>query len=151
MGWIIFLLALGLLLLLLELFVTPGVLIGIFGIIAWAAAIFQVYKDYGVSAGNWLTLGMMLLLVGGVVWGLKTNLWSKVTIHTNVDGRMNEVKDFNPEPGMKGKSLSALRPSGTGRFNDSIVEVTTFGEFISQEEAIEIVAFEDRKIFVKKV
>ena len=151
MGWILFLLGLGLLLLLLELFVTPGVVVGILGILAWFAALWQVYSDYGTSAGNWTTLGMIFLLVASVVWGLKTNVWKKVTIHTNITGKSNEIIGFVPQIGLKGKSVSMLRPTGSARFENTVFEVVTRGEMIDPGAEIEIIEIENRKIYVKKI
>lgn len=151
MGWILFLLGLGFLLLLLELFVTPGFLIGIFGLLAWAIAIFQVYDQFGILSGNLTTLAMILLLIGGVIWGLKTNIWSKVTIHSNITGRANDRHGFTPQVGMKGIALSSLRPMGSARFENYVTEVISYGELISQGSSIEIAEIDFQKIYVKQI
>ena len=152
MGWIIFLLLLGLALLLLELFVTPGVLIGIFGVLAWVIAIHQVYNDYGVTEGNLTLISVIVLTIAGVVFGLKANVWSKFTINSSLTTRVNEVKEFTPEKGMKGKALSALRPMGSASFgNNVVVEVHTQGDMIPNGAEIEIIGLESRKIIVKQI
>ncbi|MBX2909444.1 MAG: NfeD family protein [Chitinophagales bacterium] len=149
MGWIVFLLGLGLLLVLMELFITPGLIVGVIGIMCWGAAIWQVYELYGVTAGNWSTVGMVALLALMIFWGLKTNLWNKVTVHTNITGRTNETEGFDPQIGMHGRTLSTLRPMGSARFGDVVVEVTTRGDMIEQNADIEIIEISHGKIYVK--
>ncbi|MCK9481102.1 MAG: hypothetical protein M0R38_05000 [Bacteroidia bacterium] len=151
MGWIVFLLGLGLLLVLMELFITPGLVIGIIGVLCWIAAIWQVYELYGTTIGNWSTVGMAALLILMVIWGVKTNLWQKVTVHTNITSKSNEIEGFIPEIGMQGRTLSTLRPMGTARFGDIITEVSTRGEMIEQSCDIQIIELSQGKIYVNKI
>ncbi|MCO6495881.1 MAG: NfeD family protein [Bacteroidetes bacterium] len=149
MGWIIFLLLIGLLLILMELFLTPGLIVGVIGFLCWIGAIYQIYLLYGARAGNWTTAGMITLTILLIVWGLKTNIWNKVTVHESLTGRSNQNEGFIPEKGMKGIAISTLRPMGSARFGDSVIEVDSRGEMINQGEGIEIIAIEHGKIYVQ--
>ncbi len=52
-------------------------------------------------------------------------------------------------PGMRGTSLSILRPSGKAQFADHIVDVITQGEFIPPETPITVVETNGMRVVVK--
>jgi membrane-bound serine protease (ClpP class) len=52
-------------------------------------------------------------------------------------------------PGMKGVTMSILRPSGKARFADHIVDVITQGEFIAPETPITVVQTDGMRVIVK--
>ncbi len=52
--------------------------------------------------------------------------------------------------GKKGVALSMLRPSGTARFGERTVDVITQGEFISPNQAIEVVEVHGAQVLVRK-
>ena len=52
-------------------------------------------------------------------------------------------------PGMKGLSITILRPSGKARFEDHIVDVVTEGEFIAPQTPITIVQTDGMRVVVK--
>jgi len=52
-------------------------------------------------------------------------------------------------PGMKGISVSILRPSGKARFADHVVDVITEGEFIAPETPVTIIQTDGMRVIVK--
>jgi len=52
-------------------------------------------------------------------------------------------------PGMRGVSLSILRPSGKARFADHVVDVVTQGEFVAPDTAITVVQTDGMRVVVK--
>ena len=54
-------------------------------------------------------------------------------------------------PGMRGRSLTTLRPSGKAEFEDHVVDVVTEGEFIAPETPVTIVATDGMRVVVKGV
>jgi membrane-bound serine protease (ClpP class) len=54
-------------------------------------------------------------------------------------------------PGMKGISVSILRPSGKARFADHVVDVITEGEFIASETPVKIIQTDGMRVVVKGV
>jgi membrane-bound serine protease (ClpP class) len=52
-------------------------------------------------------------------------------------------------PGMRGTSMSILRPSGKAKFADHIVDVITQGEFIPSETPVTVVQTDGMRIVVK--
>ncbi|MDQ3199126.1 MAG: serine protease [Verrucomicrobiota bacterium] len=52
-------------------------------------------------------------------------------------------------PGMRGRALSTLRPSGKAEFEDHVVDVVTEGEFIAAETPVSIVSTDGMRVVVK--
>lgn len=150
MGWIVFLLVLGILLFALELFVTPGVLIGLFGLLSWGLSVYLVFDTYGSFSGGLYALFLMVFAVSAVIWGVQSNIWSRVTVHSNLDSRAHEDPNLLIQKGALGQTLSVLRPSGTARFEDAILEVHSQGDWIPQGVQIEVILIDDNKIYVQQ-
>lgn len=54
-------------------------------------------------------------------------------------------------PGMRGRALTILRPSGKAEFEEHVVDVVTEGEFIAPETPIAIVSTDGMRVVVKGV
>ena len=54
-------------------------------------------------------------------------------------------------PGMRGRSLTILRPSGKAEFENHVVDVVTEGEFIAPETPVTIVATDGMRVVVKEI
>jgi membrane-bound serine protease (ClpP class) len=54
-------------------------------------------------------------------------------------------------PGMKGRALTILRPSGKAEFDNHVVDVVTEGEFISPHSTVAIVSTDGMRVVVKGV
>jgi membrane-bound serine protease (ClpP class) len=54
-------------------------------------------------------------------------------------------------PGMTGRALTILRPSGKAEFGSRVVDVVTEGDFISPESTVAIVSTDGMRVVVKGV
>jgi membrane-bound serine protease (ClpP class) len=54
-------------------------------------------------------------------------------------------------PGMRGRSLTILRPSGKAQFENHVVDVVTEGEFVAPETPVTIVSTDGMRVVVKGV
>lgn len=148
---IFLLIALGLILLLLEVFVIPGT--SVFGIVGGVLVIFsiwQAYKVFGSDKGNIIVLVTAALIVATLVVAFKSNTWKRMMLNTNVEGRVNVIEENKLHVGDTGKTISRISPAGTAIFDKELYEVHTQGDFIDQETEIIISKLEDNKIFVKR-
>ncbi|MGE5383518.1 MAG: NfeD family protein [Omnitrophica WOR_2 bacterium] len=148
---IFLLIALGLILLLLEVFVIPGT--SVFGIVGGVLIIFsiwQAYKVFGSDKGNIIVLVTVALIVATLVLAFKSNTWKRMMLNTNVEGRVNVIEENKLHVGDIGKTISRISPAGTAIFDNELYEVHTQGDFIDQETEIIISKLEDNKIFVKR-
>jgi len=54
-------------------------------------------------------------------------------------------------PGMQGRALTILRPSGKAEFDNRVVDVVTEGEFISPQSTVAIVSTDGMRVVVKGI
>ncbi|MBO6515632.1 MAG: hypothetical protein JJ975_03685 [Bacteroidia bacterium] len=148
---IIFFIAIGLVFLLIEILVTPGIILGIAGLGFMAFGVFQVFKQYGSGPGNAVLLGVATLTVGIVLFALKSGVWTRMASKGTIASKAKKnVADY-VQVGDKGKTMSALRPLGTGMFNGKKLEVRSEGEAVEAGSDIEVIRIERNKIFIKKI
>lgn len=148
---LIFVIALGLLLLFAELFIVPGLtFVGIAGALLLGVGVWQVYELYGMLTGH-LALFFMSVLSGWVVWkSFKTRFWKKFELHQQIDGKTAEdAEALGLTPGQVGKCITALRPQGTAKFGELQVEVESLGGWVDKGTEIEIALIEGKKVFIK--
>lgn len=146
---IIVLIVLGLVLILLELFVTPGFITGLLGAVAWVYALYRIYTDYGHTSGNLALAGLIMLLLAFIFIGVKSGIWDKVSLHQKVEGRVNMQPEL--QAGAQGYALSAFRPFGIAIINENRVEASSMGELIESGSRIEVIRVENNKIIVKQI
>ena len=151
MSWllIIILIVLGLLFLLLEVLVIPGTtLAGILGFGALFVGIWQAYASKGIVAGH-ITLGSTIVVtIISLYFSFKTGTWKRMALKSTVEGKMDQLEGLDIKVGDIGTSISRLAPSGRAIFNNEIIEVHTFGEFIDQEKELIVISVKENKITV---
>lgn len=142
----------GILLLLIELLVIPGTTIaGFIGFGMIAFGIYLVFKNHGNS------LGIIYLTTTAVISGislyfsLRSNTWKKLSLNTELDGKVNEIPIDKIKIGLKGKSISRISPMGKALFENDYYEVSSQNEFISENSDIEIIEIKNNKIIVKQI
>src|SRR5688572_140468 len=154
MEWItiVALLVFGILLLAVEIVLVPGTtLVGLAGIILMGIGIWMGFRDLGLVYGYWM-LGISVVLTALFVYfGLKKQTWQKFTLTTVNKAKVNEDARPELEIGETGKTLSSLRPSGTGYFHGKQFEVQTNGEFLPTGSDIRIIKIVHHKIIVEQV
>lgn len=150
MNWlvIIFLILIGIIALVLEVFVLPGAIIGIIGSLFIIAGIVLSYVQYGLLAGNLTLLVTGVFIVVTVVLFLRSKTWHKMTLTTQIDGKMN-IQPDSLEVGMEGVALSRLAPGGKAVFGSDVVEVFSALDFIDPNTPVVISKIEGSKIIVK--
>jgi membrane-bound ClpP family serine protease len=149
---IILLILLGIVLLLVEFLVIPGVTIaGIGGVVLIGTSIYSTYKTYGTVTGNIVLLVSFLLILTATVIALRSKTWKKVMLQTTIDGKAAESYDEKLKAGDRGKAVTRLAPMGNAMFGDIITEVKTMGEFVDPGAEVEIVKVHQKEIIVKPI
>lgn len=147
---ILFLIALGFLLMILEIFVMPGTaVIGIIGLILMITGIWSTYATYGTTWGNYTLLATGLSSFVLVAYALKSNTWTRFMLKAEVKGNVKSDEEHNVEVGQFGVTSSRLAPMGKAFINKKYYEVHSSGQFINQNEEIVVVKTEGLSIFVQ--
>ncbi len=145
------LLLFGLLLLVLEILVLPGLIAGILGAVFLVMGIGWTWQVYGADYA--LLTAVITVLIGALaIWSaLKTGFWARFSLQDQLNGKMNEIDLEKISVGDRGAAVSSLRPMGTVRINGIKMEATSEGEMIPPNYPVQVVKIESNKVFVAPV
>lgn len=148
---IVFLMLVAIVLILLEIFLLPGITIaGVGGFLFAASGVIYAYT-VGDTAGH-ITLFLSLISFGGAfVWLLRSRSFNRVALNTDVDSKLTSSRDLDIKPGDAGITLSRLAPVGKARFNGITVEAKSMDELIDENTPVEIVRVDGYNVLVKKI
>lgn len=148
MGLIITLMLVGLLLVLAEILLIPGVgIAGVLGILAMGGSCAYAFLEIGNVTGVIITSVNVVLLVALLVWVLRAKTWKRFSLETNIDSKA-VVPEIEVAVGDTGRSVTRLAPMGTVRFGDNSLEVTSMEGLIDPGIQVRVVSIEDSKIYV---
>jgi len=147
---IILLIVLGLVLLLIEFAVIPGVTIaGIGGFLLLGGSVYIAFAELGTIPG-FITLAAVLIASPILIfYFFKSRTGKKMILNKNIEGK---VELFNLEKlavGNTGKTIGRLAPMGKIKVNGEIVEAQSTGVFIDHNSEIKIIKIESSKIIVE--
>ncbi|RLD64412.1 MAG: hypothetical protein DRI84_08675 [Bacteroidetes bacterium] len=147
---IIALIALGIILILLEFFVVPGITVaGIGGLILLVSGIALSYSKYGTPGGHYLLAGTALSLVIILYISFKSKTWQKISLNTAIESKAREDLSLKISVKDEGTTVSRLAPTGTISINDELVEAESRSGFIDENEKVEVTKIKQNKIIVK--
>lgn len=146
---ILFLIFLGIVLLLIEFTILPGISIaGIGGILLFGYSIYLAFIHYGPLAG-FLTLGFVVVVAPLlVVLVFKGKTGKKMVLSTTITGVANQIDD-KIKVGDLGVTIGRLAPMGKIRVNGEVVEVRSTGAYVDPGESVRIIEIEKSQITVE--
>lgn len=141
----------GIILIVLEIIIIPGFIVGIIGGIfilsglLWTASVFgnQVAIITGIIS---------MILLGFSIWiALKSGVWKKFSLQNKLEGRVNEIDASNIKVGDTGVAVSGLRPMGTVRVNGVKFQASTEGRIVPPNYPITIIKIEGDRVIVEPI
>lgn len=149
---ILFLIFLGILLLLLEFAVIPGITIaGIGGVLLLGTSIYLAFSTYGIIAGI-VTTAFVLIAVP--VLGLKffkSRTGRKMVLESEVSGKVDEIDTQVIHPGDEGITVGRLAPTGKVKINNVTMEGKSIGGFIDQQIPIRVIEVLKTQVIVEPI
>ena len=149
---ILFLIFLGVLLLLLEFAVIPGVTIaGIGGVVMLGASVYLAFSEYGIIAGI-VTLAFVLIAVPILfIRFFKSRRGKKMVLESEITGRVDEIDVNTIHPGDEGITVGRLAPTGKVRVNNQTIEGKSISGFIDQQVKVRVVEILKTQIIVEPI
>lgn len=142
---------LGLLLVLAEILIIPGVgIAGVLGLLAMGGSCAYAFMEMSNVIGIIVTSVNAVLLVALTIWVLRAQTWKRLSLETNIDSKA-VVPEVEVSVGDKGRSVTRLAPMGTVRFGDNSLEVTSMEGLIDPGVEVQVVVIEESKIYVTTV
>lgn len=146
--------ALGVVLLVLEIFV-PGGILGAIGIGALITGVALTANS--LVEGLLYILGMLALLAVLVILSFRfptsRRLWERFSLttrQTNQEGYLAPKQSYDRFMGRYGVALTHLRPAGTADFDGERVDVVTEGGYIKSGVKIKVIAVEGVRVIVRE-
>ncbi len=151
---IILLILVGILLIVLELLVLPGITVaGIAGTLMICAGIYLSFIHLGSTAGILTLVGSSTISIGTIVYSLRSKTWNKLMLKKKIEGKV-ETGISNPEnvtvkAGDTGITVSRLAPMGKVMIKHKFFEAKVNNQFIDQDTEIEVINIQHNIIIVK--
>lgn len=151
MALIISLTIIGILLIIAEIALIPGIFVaGTLGLLAMAGSCWLAFDQYGQTAGLITIAVNILLAVTSTVLTLRSKTWKKLSLHTEIDSRTDSApEDKGIAVGSEGKTITRLAPMGKVLFGDVTVECTARNGLIDPGQEVTVILIDDNKIYVK--
>ncbi|MDQ3414592.1 MAG: hypothetical protein M3480_06405, partial [Verrucomicrobiota bacterium] len=148
------------------------IIVGVLGVLFMFASFFWAMIDRYPGQSFWPTgqmlriplLNMLLTFLGAALaiallarFLPQTSLYRRFILSTtnppgpSLAGLPRSFATALPlAPGMQGRALTILRPSGKAEFENHVVDVVTEGEFISAETPVAIVSTDGMRVVVRQ-
>lgn len=147
---IVVLAAIGILLILLEIFLIPGItLAAIFGGLSFVGAIWYAFSQVSTTAGIVTLISSILILSLLFVYLIKSKALNAIGLKTNIDSTIDTGESLNIHPGNEGITLSRLNPVGKVKVNDVVMEARSLGEFMDENTPVEVIKVTKNQLIVK--
>jgi membrane-bound ClpP family serine protease len=140
---------LGLLLILIEIFIVPGFIVGIVGFVMVVVGVYFTYNDHGKFYANILLALIAVVMTIVVVYAFRNGAWDMFSNKETISGKANDIQELEIKIGDTGKTISALRPSGIADINNQRVEVHSEGSFIPSGAEVQVNKIIKNKIYIK--
>ncbi len=144
------LLALGYVLLFLEIFVPGGVL----GVLGAVAIVYACYLAFGLSAGSGAAAVGLSVVVAVIAVRLvvRSRIGRKLVLEDRGAGDWKAAEEgLETLLGRRGRTLTTLRPAGMAEFDDRRIDVVADSEFLAAGVAVRVCEVEGNRVVVEAV
>lgn len=151
MGYIILLLIFGVLFLIAELVLLPGVSIGaLLSIVCYGSAIYLGF-DHSTTVGIVILVVAILSAIAASIFSLRAKTWQRFALKKEIQSQSMPSPDKELKTGDRGVTVSRLSPMGKVEIAGRMYEAKSMDAYIDPKQAVEVVGFENFSVIVKKV
>lgn len=153
MFYIVLLIVFGLLFLVAELVLLPGISIGaILALVCYGSSIYLAFRDYGPVAGIIVILVILLLSLIATVISLRAKTWQRFSLKQKINSSsMPTTPEQELKVGDRGTTLSRLSPMGKIEVGGKVYEAKSLTAYVDPRREVEVVGFENFSVIVKTV
>ena len=152
MFWIVVLILFGLLFLLAEILLLPGISVGaILALVCYGSAAWMAFAWFGGAAGA-VTVAAIAAASGLLtVWALRAKTWQRLSLDQKIESAGNTApQNDDVKVGDRGVAVSRLSPMGKVAIGGRTYEAKSDGAYIDQRSEIEVVGFENSNVIVRR-
>ncbi len=151
MLYIILLILLGILFLVAELLLLPGISLGmVLSLVCYGGAIYLAFVDYGATVGA-ITVALVLVVsLLTTLLSLRAKTWQRFSLRQEIDSTSKAMPDSELKVGDFGVSVSRLSPMGKVNIGGKSYEAKSEDSYIDPKQQVEVVGFENFTVIVRK-
>ena len=153
MFYIVLLVFFGLLFLVAELVLLPGVSIGaVLALVCYGSSVYLAFRDFGPVTGTVVILVILVLSVIATVVSLRAKTWQRFSLKQEIrSSSMPVIPAEELQVGDRGVPLSRLSPMGKVEIGGLSYEAKSQGAYVDQQRDVEVVGFENFSVIVKTI
>ncbi|MCF8358802.1 MAG: NfeD family protein [Prolixibacteraceae bacterium] len=147
---VIILILLGILLLIVEFMLIPGITVaGIGCFFSFGASVYFAFKYWGTFGGILTLLGVLVFVPLLLYFIFKGKAFKPMMLSSDIDGRVKTVDEELIHIGDKGKTIGRLAPSGKAKINGIPLEARSLGTFIDHNTPVKVIKIERNTVYVE--
>jgi len=149
---VISLILFGIFLIVAEVIFVPGTtIVGIVGFVFLVLGLGFGFNYFGSETG-WIMVGITSVASGLIFYySFKTNVWSRFSLKSSIDSKVNEGELKSLTVGTEGQTVSALRPVGKAELGNKLYEVKTLGEYLDSGSKVRVIKIVLNQIIVEPI
>ena len=152
--WLIaILLIIGVLMLVAEIVLLPGLSVaGILAFGSYGYAGYRAFQLYGVNGLIATIVVAAIISAIAIFFSLRAKTWQRFSLGSKIESVSQEdPQENNVKVGERGMTLTRLAPIGKVLIDGKVYEAKSSHEFIDQKSEVEVVDFENFNVVVKRV
>ena len=151
MFYLILLVFLGLLFLVAELVLLPGVSVAaVLSMVCYGSSIYLAFRDFGSLGGVIVIVVILVLSLVAVLVSLRAKTWQRFSLRQEIRSSSMAVMPADEiRIGDRGVTLSRLSPMGKVEIAGKVYEAKSTGAYVDPRQEIEVVGFENFSVIVK--
>ncbi|MCC8035638.1 MAG: NfeD family protein [Rikenellaceae bacterium] len=151
MWYIIILIIVGVLLLVAELVLLPGLSIaGICALISFLGAVYIAFTSYGPTGGAIAIAAVLCLSLIATFFSLRAKTWRRLALDNQVKGTSQPLPQEKISEGASGRTITRLAPLGNIDIDGQTYEARSVGDlYVNPNTEVEVVGFENFTVLVK--
>ena len=151
--YIVLLILFGLLFLVAEIVLLPGVSIGaVLALVCYGSAVYLAFTDFGLWSGVAVIAVIALLSLLAVIISLRAKTWQRFSLKQEIRSSSMPVLPADElRIGDRGTTLSRLSPMGKVEIAGRTYEAKSTGAYVDPKCEVEVVGFENFSVVVKPV
>ncbi len=151
MGYMLLLLIFGVLFLIAELVLLPGVSIGaLLSMVCYGSAIYLGFQESTTMGVVMIVLAVVSALVASV-FSLRAKTWQRFALNKEIQSQSMPSPADEVKVGARGVTVSRLSPMGKVEIEGRMYEAKSMDAYIDPKCEIEVVGFENFSVIVKKI
>ena len=152
MFYIVLLILFGVLFLVAELVLLPGVSVGaLLALVSYGGAVYLSFREFGTVGGIIAITVVLLLSLVSTIVSLRSKTWQRFSLRQEIDSSSMPRPEEELHVGERGRTLSRLSPMGKVEIDGRIYEAKSLDAYVDPRREVEVVGFENFSVIVKPV